>query len=72
MSTALDLTGLTPDQVDLVEQFAHVLRQQGERDRPRQDLLRRWDERAEQLPPMDEDEVDELVDEAVREVRGGR
>ncbi len=71
MSTALDTSGLTPEQVGLVEQFVRTLRGRN-LGVGRQDLLRRWDERTASLPPLPEAEVDEMVEEAVREVRSKR
>ncbi len=71
MSTAIDLSGLTADQLDLVEQFVRTLRSGGA-DRRRAELLRRWDARGAALPPLPEEDVEALVREEIRAVRDRR
>lgn len=70
----IDVAGLSEKQVQMLIHIADLMRTMKTtgQSQARERFSRLWDEWKEVAPPMDEDEVQALVEEAIAEVRAAK
>ncbi|TAK04047.1 hypothetical protein EPO34_02730 [Patescibacteria group bacterium] len=66
----LNVDGLTPEEIKLLETLANTLRASRDREAVRESFRTRWEEWTRTAPSLSEEEVGTAIAEAIAEVRG--